>query len=90
MFTPMLELDEGRATAGFREWAPSSSEEAGGGGLAVRPRKGWAARYRAAVATGRRCGTGIGRPICVPRLDLLAKPWAPVPDLVQLEPLTEP
>ena len=33
---------------------------------------------------------GTGRPISAPRLDLRTEPWAPVPDLVKLEPLNEP
>ena len=36
-----------------------------------------------------RYDTGGVKPICAPGLDLLTEPWAPPPDLVQLEPLTE-
>jgi hypothetical protein len=39
MFTPMLKLAMGKAKAGFREWADSSSEEAGFGGIALRGRE---------------------------------------------------
>ena len=36
-------MDEGEAKAGFREWAESSSEEAGLGGIAIQGREVWAA-----------------------------------------------
>lgn len=48
-----------------------------------------------AVHTGMSCwpasrrDTGGVKPICASGLDLLTEPWAPPPDLVQLEPLTE-
>ena len=42
------------------------------------------------VPTGRWSDAGTGRPISEPRHDLHRKQWAPVSDLVNLEPLTEP
>ena len=52
--------------------------------------RGLGCANRDVVPTGRRGDAGTGRPFGSPRLDLVAKPWAPVPDLVKLEPLTEP
>ena len=49
-----------------------------------------AERAGVANAVQFRGGAGTGRPICASRLDLATEPWAPVPDLVKLEPLNEP
>ena len=67
-----------------------SSQAADFGGIAGPGRSGLARSDRDAVPTGRRRGAGTGRPIGLPTRDLATKPWAPVPDLVKLEPLTEP
>ena len=67
-----------------------SSPAAGFGGIARQRPGGLARSDRDAATTGRCGGAGTGRPIGLPRLDLATKPWAPVPDLVKLEPLTEP
>ena len=67
-----------------------SSQAADFGGIAGQGRGGLARSDRDAVTTGRCGGAGTGRPHGLQRLDLATKPWAPVPDLVKLEPLTEP
>ena len=67
-----------------------SSQAAGFGGIARQRPGGLARSDRDAATTGRCGGAGTGRPHGLPRLDLATKPWAPVPDLVKLEPLTEP
>ena len=67
-----------------------SSQAAGFGGIAGQGRSGLARSDRDAATTGRCGGAGTGRPHGLQRLDLATKPWAPVPDLVKLEPLTEP
>jgi hypothetical protein len=54
MFNPMLKLDESKAKDGFREWAQSSSEEAGFGRIANRGRKVLAAQ----TGTPRRLAVG--------------------------------
>jgi hypothetical protein len=90
MFNPDVKPDEGRAKGGFREWA----EELVGGSRLWRDctsrSQGLDCNDQDVVPTGRRCDAGTGRPISDPRLDLHRKQWAPVPDLVKLEPLTEP
>ncbi len=90
MFNPMLNPDEGRAKGGFREWA---IKLVGGSRLwrtCTSGSEGLGCNDRDATPTGRWGGAGTGRPISAPRLDLHTEPWAPVPDLVKLEPLTEP
>jgi hypothetical protein len=86
----MVEVSEGKAEGGFREWAEVLV--AGSRlrrGCRTEPKGlGWA--IRDAAATGRRRGAGTGRPIRARRLDLVTEQWAPVPDLAKLEPLTEP
>ena len=67
-----------------------SSQAAGFGGIAGQGRSGLARSDRDAATTGRCGGAGTGRPHGLQRLDLATKPWAPVPDLMKLEPLTEP
>jgi hypothetical protein len=90
MFNPMVKPNEDKANGGFREWA----EELVGGSRRWRdcmpgPR-GLGCNHRDVAPTGRRGDAGTGRPISAPRLDLRTEPWAPVPDLVKLEPLNEP
>ena len=90
MFNPMLELARGKAEGGFREWA---LQLVGGSRLrrsCTPGLEGLGCKDRDVMPTGRRHGAGPGRPIGLLRLDLLTKPWAPGPDLVKLEPLTEP
>ena len=90
MFDAMVEAKKDGAKGGFREWA----EELVGGSRLWRDCRpgpqglGW--QDRDAAPTGRRCGAGIGRPIRAQRLDLDTELWAPIPDLVKLEPLIEP
>jgi transposase len=67
-----------------------SSQAAGFGGIARQGPGGLARSDRDAATTGRCDGAGTGRPHGLWRFDLATKPWAPVPDLVKLEPLTEP
>ena len=79
----------GRAKGGFREWA---IKLVGGSRrwrehcltveVVVVPTgmSRWPASWR---------DTGGEKPICEPRLDLHPEQWAPPPDLVKLEPLTE-
>jgi hypothetical protein len=90
MFNSMVKPNEGKANGGFREWA----EELVGGSRRWRdctPRpQGLGCNDRDIAPTGRRGDAGTGRPISDPRLDLRTEPWAPVPDLVKLEPLNEP
>lgn len=90
MFNPVVETEEGKANGGFREWA----EELVGGSRRWRdcnPDLGrLGCKDRDVAATGRRGDAGTGRPIRDPRLDLRTEPRAPVPDLVKLEPLSEP
>jgi hypothetical protein len=54
MFNQMEERGEGKAEAGFREWAQSSSEEASFGGIALRDREVWSAT----TGTPRRLAVG--------------------------------
>ena len=85
-----VKTKKGRAKGGFREWA---IKLVGGSRL-------WREHSLAVevvvVPTGmsRRPAswrdTGGEKPICAMRLDLHTEPWAPPPDLVKLEPLTEP
>ena len=90
MFNADVKTDENGAKGGFREWA----EELVGGSRLWRdcrlgPR-GLGCADRNVGPTGRRGDAGTGRPISELRLDLDRKQWAPVPDLVELEPLKEP
>ena len=90
MFNPMVKPDEDKANGGFREWA----EELVGGSRRWRDctpsLRGLGWQDRDVAPTGRRSDAGTGRPIRAPRRDLHTEPWAPVPDLVKLAPLTEP
>ena len=90
MFNPMIEQAEGRAKGGFREWAIRLVGGSRLGRDCLPGPRGLGRNHWDAATTGRRCGAGTGRPIWVMRLDFATKPWAPVPDLVKLEPLTEP